>query len=99
MRSVLDSALMHRLTFSSAFFTCVCNAQAPPAHVLIGGGLLGKLDGFCEIANAADPNSSNTCPTGRSPLGGLYGLHEEVQKAKDVDAYVLIAGNNLPKDF
>src|SRR5882724_3654099 len=90
---------MHRITFSLAFLSCFCNAQTPPAHLLIGGGLLGKLDGFCESENTPEPAGSNPCPPGRSPRGGLSGFQQQVQRAKGKDAYVLLTGNNLPKDF
>ncbi len=90
---------MHRITFSLTFFSCFCYCQTPPAHVVIGGGLLGKLDGFCETSTSLASPESTSCPAGRSPFGGLYGLQQEVQKARGANGYVLLTGNNLPKDF
>jgi hypothetical protein len=90
---------MRQITFSLAVFSCVCAAQTQPARLLIGGGLLGKLDGFCETTNLPDSAPANSCPAGRTALGGLYELGQELQKARHADSYVLLTGNNPPKDF
>jgi len=72
-------------------------AQTPPAHILVGGGLLGKLDGFCETVEK--PASSTSCPSDRIPLGGLYGFQQKIQALRKPDTYVIVSGNNLSKDF
>jgi hypothetical protein len=61
--------------------------------------MLGKLDGFCETISAADATATNPCPPQRGAFGGLIGFAEEVQRAKSNGAYLLLTGNNLPKNF
>jgi hypothetical protein len=83
--------------FVFAFFSYLCNAQLPPAHIIMGGGLLGKLDGFCE--KVTSPSDSTSCPSDRMPYGGLYGFRQQIQGMRGSDAYLIVTGNNLPKDF
>src|SRR5262249_55689180 len=88
------------MTRCAAFLLVVCSfayGQNPPAHILIGGGLLGKLDGFCEVVDK--PSASTACPSDRTPLGGLYGFQQKIQELRKPESYVIITGNNLPKDF
>jgi hypothetical protein len=116
---------MSRILFG---FTVVCcfyckqgiaqdATEANRVRLLIAGGLLGKLDGFCELPdyegssrkpfdfrdlatrNLSEKEASESCPPGTTPLGGLYGLQEQIQLQKATDGYVLLTGNNFPKDF
>ena len=98
-------ARMTRTPVALVLFCCLANAQtaptapAPPTEVVIGGGLLGKLDGFCEVVSPSIPDKSGSCPGGRTPLGGLYALRQEVEKALKKGSYALLTGANLPKNF
>jgi hypothetical protein len=88
------------MTRYAALLLLLCSlalAQNPAAHILVGGGLLGKLDGFCEVVEK--PSTSTPCPSDRIPLGGLYGFQQQIQDLRKPETYVIVTGNNLPKDF
>jgi hypothetical protein len=94
---------VHRLLISSTFVVSLfmpVALEAQSAHLVIGGNLLGRVPGLCEVSPDAPPNDQACAPHTES-LGGVLGLRDTLTKIRenDKDVYVVLTGNNLPLDF
>src|SRR5258706_2074397 len=90
----------HGALLALCLFQPVADGAEAPVRVRIAGGLLGRVDGFCERMMPGAPApfkfEASTCPEQRIPLGGIAGLRKDFSGK---DWYSLLSGDNFPKDI
>src|SRR6476659_9763769 len=78
---------------------------AEDVRLVVGGGLLGRIGGFCEKSDETSTNSSSpptekpVCSKGTAPLGGALGLSTKLGPLSGSTHWIVLSADNFPKDF
>jgi hypothetical protein len=74
--------------------------KSTPVRISVAGALLGHQEAFCERQDPnAQPLPRGACPEHRTPLGGIDGLAAMLKPERERGAFILLTGNNFPKDI